>query len=246
MPEFLEDDYEEMRHPSYGMISVHRQQGGKDSLFGSSIQRHYSTIVITIKEGVRRHELSRDWYHGEKIVCEVELTHAQFAEMITTPNVGDGVPCTIRYTRDGKFVRVEDPPHQVVEAEKIRLNFSEGTKKFVKQIEKAKKEIETLLLGKKPPSKDARKRAVGILDRIIMELTSNEPFRVSQFNEAIEKVIVAAKGEIDGFVTRAVMATGLKELQRIQAALPEASDDPVKGDHAKDHRPGLPSPKREG
>lgn len=220
MPYQNEDDYEEMRHPSYGMISVNRRQGGKDSLFGSSVQRHYSTIVITIKEGVRRHELSNDWYRGDKTICEVELTHAQFAEMITTPSVGDGVPCTIRYTRDGKFVRVEDPPHQVVEAEKICLNFGEGTKKFIKQIEKAKKEVEALLLGKKAPSKEARKQAVGILDRIIMELTSNEPFRVSQFNAAIEKVVVAAKGEIDGFVTRAIMATGLKELQRLQAALP--------------------------
>lgn len=244
MPEFREDDYEEMRHPSYGMISVHRQQGSKDSLFGSSVQRHYSTIVITIKEGVRRHELSRDWYHGDKIVCEVELTHAQFAEMITTPNVSDGVPCTIRYTRDGKFVRVEDPPPQVVEAEKIRLNFSEGAKNFVKRVEKAKQDVASLLLGKKAPSKEERKKAVGILDTIIMELSSNEPFRVSQFNEAIEKVVVAAKSEVDGFVTRAVMATGLKELQRVRAALPEPSDDPVKEDHAQDHRPGLPSPKR--
>lgn len=240
-----EDDHEEMRHPSYGMISVHRQQGTKSDLFGSSVQNHFSTLVITIKEGVREHSLSRDWYHGDKIVCAVELSHAQFAEMITTPNVGDGVPCTIRYTRDGKFVRVEEPPPQMVEAEKVKTNFRKLTTAFVKRIEKSKKEVETLLLGKKAPSKEARKRAVGILDKIIMELASNEPFRVSQFNEATEKVITAAKAEIDGFVTRAVMVTGLKELKRLQARLPE-STDPVKGDHEQDHRPGLPSPKREG
>lgn len=239
-----EEDHEEFRHPSFGMIHVVRHTGLQDSLFGSSIQKHFSTIVIEIKEGVRHHDLSRDWYMGEKLVCQVEMSHAQFAEMITTPNSGSGVPCTIRYTRDGKFVRVENPPPQVVETEKVKINFGKISAGFVKRISKARNEAAELLLGKKAPSKVARKKAVEILDSIIMELASNEPFRVDQFSEAAEKVVVAAKAEIDGFVTRAIIATGLEELRRFKA-LPE-STDPVKGDHEQDHRPRLPSPKREG
>lgn len=215
-----EDDHEEFRHPSYGMIAVVRHIGMQDSLFGSSIQKHFSTIAIEIKSGVRRHNLSRDWYMGEKMVCQVEMSHAQFAEMITTPNTGSGVPCTIRYTRDGKFMRVEDPPHQVVETEKVKINFRKLAASFTQMVSEARDETAELLLGKKAPSKEARKKAVGILDRIITELTSNEPFRVDQFNEAAEKVVTAAKAEIDGFVTRAIMATGLEELQRFKA-LPE-------------------------
>lgn len=240
-----EVDHEEFRHPSYGMIAISRQSGTKENLFGSSVQKHYSSIVVSVTQGVRHHDLSRDWYMGEELVCEVEMSHAQFAEMITTPNTGSGVPCTIRYTRDGKFVRVEDPPQQIVEAEKVKINFRKISASFVAEIKKARKEAADLLLSRKAPTKEARQKAVGILDRIIMELAANEPFRVDQFNEAAEKVITAAKAEIDGFITRAVMATGLQELTGMRTALPE-STDPVKGDHEKDHRPGLPSSEREG
>jgi hypothetical protein len=228
-----EDDHEEFRHPSFGMIHVVRHTGLQDSLFGSSIQKHFSTIVIEIKAGVRFHDLSRDWYMGEKMVCQVEMSHAQFAEMITTPNTGSGVPCTIRYTRDGKFVRVENPPPQVVETEKVKINFRKISAGFVKKISKARDETAELLLGKKAPSKEARQRAVNILDCIITELASNEPFRVDQFSEAAEKVVVAAKAEIDGFVTRAIMATGLKELQRFKA-LPEPVDPEELPEHEEE------------
>ena len=91
------DDEEVEAHPCYGMISVHRQTGGHTKLFGSPLDSHPSTIAITIREAERHHNLSSDWFFARKPIIEIDLSPMQYAEMITTPNVGSGVPCTIRY-----------------------------------------------------------------------------------------------------------------------------------------------------
>jgi len=84
----------------------------------------------------KERHLNRDWFHKKKHLIEVEMSQTQFAEMITSLNVGDGVPCTIRYLPDKH--RIEDPPdtsqRQIFENEfkqeikKLSLNIEDGIK----------------------------------------------------------------------------------------------------------------------
>ena len=84
------------KHESYGMLQFSRVSGGAKALFGSSIQ-HKDTIVMRLKEGEVSRELNSDYFFGENEIVECEMSYSQFAEAITSMNMGTGVPVTIRY-----------------------------------------------------------------------------------------------------------------------------------------------------
>lgn len=82
-------------HESFGMLGFYRSSVTSANLFGSSI-KHQHTIRMTLKKAEKGRSLNRDWYSGRGEIVEVEMSQNQFAEMITSMNVGDGVPVTIR------------------------------------------------------------------------------------------------------------------------------------------------------
>jgi len=53
-----------------------------------------------LREGEVSRELNRDFYFGGKRIVECEMSYSQFAEAITSMNMGTGVPVTIRYIQD--------------------------------------------------------------------------------------------------------------------------------------------------
>lgn len=87
--------------------SLSRTSGGVTSLFGSSIQ-HRDTITMYLREGEFSRELNSDFYFGGNEIVECEMSYSQFAEAITSMNVGSGVPVTIRYIQ-GKG-KIEECP----------------------------------------------------------------------------------------------------------------------------------------
>ena len=86
------------RHPSYGMLQFNRTSGGKTALFGSSIQ-HSDTIMMRLRQGEVSRDINNDWFFGADVIVEVEMSYSQFAECITSMNMGSGVPVTIRYIK---------------------------------------------------------------------------------------------------------------------------------------------------
>ena len=76
------------------MLSFHRTRSSHASaLFGSSI-KHKDTIRLEISHGELERGLNHDWYHANKCIVECEMSQSQFAEAITSMNMGDGVPVT--------------------------------------------------------------------------------------------------------------------------------------------------------
>lgn len=197
----MSDDRKEFTHPSYGMIAFNRSMNGRPSrLFGSSLDEHYGTVRISIGSGTRIHELNMDRYHGslrgEHI--EVEMSAAQFAEVLTHMNQGAGIPCTIRHLA-GK--RIEDPPPVATETRKIQQDFDKTIHGYAVKAKEYADEI--IKLCERLPAK-SRERIRINLDVIRQQLTSNVPFVLKQFNEAATRVVTAAKFEIDTFVQHAI------------------------------------------
>ena len=122
----MSDEVKRQKHPAYGLVQFSRQHGGSKKLFGSQI-RSDTTIALRIFEGEVQHELSYDRYSHAKNrpIIEVVLSAAQFAELLTTMNMGSGVPCTIEY-RDGKDVP-PIPETDKAEAQKIHEGFQRKT-----------------------------------------------------------------------------------------------------------------------
>lgn len=144
---------ETLTHPAFGLIGFSRVSGGENTLFGSSI-KHNDRIIMRLKHAKQDRHLHDDWYHGRGLITEVEMSYSQFAECISSLNVGEGVPCTIRYTeKDGMVPYIKE---NVSKREQFRNEFSETVSKAMEQVQEqmdrttleAKGEIEAFCQNK--------------------------------------------------------------------------------------------------
>lgn len=211
------------QHPSYGIIRFSRCNGDPGRLFGSALQLQGSFVRMTVTEGECIHHLAYDRYHGKRdLLLEVDLSSAQFAELLTTMNHGAGVPCTLR-SLQGK--RIPPPPaDRRVETEKVRDSFRAGLSDLVQSMRQQRERLKDLL-AKKTIGVADRAEICSMIERLHMEVASNVPFVLDQFEEAAERVITHAKAEVEAFTTQAVMNAGLKALARDDAdELPQLQD----------------------
>lgn len=201
------NDYQ--THPAYGMIGVYRTQGST-RLFGSPLENHPGFICIKIKHGQVKHDC-QDWYMGRGTICEVRLSYTQFAEMISAPGVGDGVPCTVEYIEGSEKIPPL-PETDKIEAKKVKESFEAECKKLDDNLSGHYDTIEEIL--KKPNIGKKDREAIRMALRLVsQELRSNLPFILQMFEESTQKVITSAKVEVAGFLDRIVHQTGLKALK---------------------------------
>ena len=202
-------DYEE--HPAYGMVAFNRVQGSPGKMFGSALPQHGHFIRLVVRQGSRKHELGHDWVMGTgSSVVEAWLSAAQFAELLTTMNIGDGVPCTLRRI-DGHKVP-EMPQDEETEAERT---YKAGETKMSVFGDELKEEISVMrekILSKGALSMAARREVVALLDKVLRETEANMPFALRSFQEAVEKTSQHAKAELDAFVSHTITAKGLEAL----------------------------------
>ena len=205
----MPDDEFEREHASYGILHISRTSGGTSAirLFGSPLATHYGTIRLTISKGKWIHGLNHDRYFGmNKDFIEIEMSAAQFADAITSLNMGSGTPCTIRYIQGE---RIDPPPHHTTEAEYIRDNFESTLDKYKAKAHTYRKRIEELASKLSAKAKDEIRVALDVMED---QLGSNIPFVVKQFQEATTRITTAAKAEVDAFVTGVVRAAGLQSI----------------------------------
>lgn len=204
------EDEKRYKHPSYGMVQLSHRQGNP-KLFGSALDHHYNYVTLLVKTCELMRSDTGDRYYGPMHgdVVEVDLSAAQFAELLTTANIGLGVPCTIR-RREGE--RVESPPDIDSQPENIRTEFKARAKEFSKKVLAEAAAARDLLKNKATISKGDRERLAGILDQVAQELEMNMPFLVDMYQEATEKVTVGAKAEVEAFMVSAVRQAGLAAL----------------------------------
>ena len=215
----LPDDEFEREHPSYGILHLSRMSGGTSAirLFGSPLATHYGTIRLTISKGKWIHRLNHDRYFGmSKDFIEVEMSAAQFADAITSLNMGSGTPCTIRYVQGE---RIPAPPDHATEAEHIHDNFENTLGKFAAKANTYRKRIEELTSKLSQKARDEIRIALDVIED---QLGSNVPFVVKQFQEATTRITTSAKAEVDAFVTGVVRAAGLQSIAegRLPSLLP--------------------------
>lgn len=215
----MSNDDKVYTHESYGQVSFSRiQSTGGRRLYGSSLASHLTTVRLRIARSGRRHGLSQDWFHERERIVEVELSAAQFAELLTTMNAGAGVPCTIvSLGRD----RMEEPPPVETEAEAVRTGFHEDMARIVAETKAWRAEVMTALDGAKGITKATRDLVTKGVDRVVQHLAANAPFVVESFQEASARVVSAAKAEVDAFMLHNVIQAGLAHVRGLNAAQPD-------------------------
>lgn len=216
------NDIQSETHESYGLVKFSRTSGTPRSLFGSTI-KHSDTIRLTISEGKVHRDFQKNYYMDGKELIEVEMSSAQFAELITTLNCGSGVPATLIH-HGGK--KMADPP-EVDFKERAKTELKEEMKVLGERIEELAKDAKEILTRKGAPIKaDEKAKILQDLMLIVQEVKSNIPFAHECFQGAVDETVVEAKAEIDNCMTTMRERLGQAVLDnKIQIPLLESKEN---------------------
>jgi hypothetical protein len=205
-------------HPAYGTLRFSRVQGDCGKLFGSEIN-HMGYIEMTLQQAEEVRGLSHSWYHGHgRALCSVKMSAAQFAEIITSMNIGSGVPVTIDYLDDAVGQRPGIADDSTLH-DTIKRKIKAKTEKVVDSASDLEKQLGAMLADSKlPKTKQEALRALAAT--ITRELGANMPFVLDQYQESAEKVAAKAKAELDAYTTSVIHRLGEKALAALNEQPP--------------------------
>lgn len=195
-------------HPAFGMIGLSRISCGPPHVMFGSAVRHSHLIALSIKTAERHTDLYHEWFHGRKSIVEVFITGNQLADMLTSMNCGDGVPCTINY-REGEYVS-NIPPMPTLK-EESQAQMAEKIAEALKESEALLNRMETML--KDGISKKADKEHFqSCIVQLRNKMSGGMKFAGECFDEKVEKMVSHAKGEVESFINQKIVSAGLKAL----------------------------------
>ena len=223
----------EKKHPSYGMIKFSRSSRGGDgtALFGSSI-KHNNTIHMTVCQGrEERNGNEDDFFSYERtkdVLIDVEMSYTQFAEAITSLNIGSGVPVTVR-----KLNGEEMPESPFTDKKKqMKQEYRQATGEMVTKLREKQTVLEKLLEEKKVLNKSDKELILSTVSEVRRLLQSELPFINELFQKQLDKTVLEAKGEFESFVenkmnelARQSIAENLKTGSHVLGI--ETEEDPV-------------------
>lgn len=201
---------EKKQHPGYGMLQLSRSSigGNGTALFGSSIM-HNDVIRLTISNGFMEREDSQDRYYvktsRKNCIVEVDMSYTQFAEAITSLNIGDGVPVTI--TNIGG-----QPVPQCPYEDKQKMMRKEVADSIARKLNQQAAEVKKLLDEKRVLSKSDREWIVDVLKSAGRRLGSDLPFLNELFQEQMDRTVTEAKGEFESYLQNKMNSIALEAL----------------------------------
>ena len=197
-------------HDSFGVLKFSRVNSNTEkSLFGSSI-KHSNTIVMTVSKASVERQLNRDWVSDEGKILECEMSYAQFAEAITSMNVGVGTPVTLRRTELKPYI---ESCELVNKREQFEKEFKRNNRKQNETTNKLIEEVIELFERKKTFNKSDKENVIELLHQLKMAIGCNQEFIYEQFNRQMDKTVAEAKGEIEAFVQNKINALGVDGLK---------------------------------
>lgn len=216
-------DTTEQRHESFGQLHFGRwTSGGKHAFYGSDL-KHDRGITMTLHTSKLSRSLNMDRHFADQVVVEVQMTEAQFAEAISTLNIGSGVPVTIVHRHTEGFRRMEACPF-VHKGDQVLKEVRDDAKRATVEMRAAIQRLEGLLNAPGGISKGALKEILGDLKSGASAADDHLPFIVDQFSKVVEKMVVDASATINA--RGQAMAERLEDFSSPSApSLPGPGDD---------------------
>lgn len=185
------------KHPSFANLYIGRSQySGQRALFGSSI-KHHDVICLKISPAYTQRSLNEERYFAEPFpYIEIEMSQAQFAQAITSLNMGEGTPVTLT-SFNGQII--EECPYED-KRKKYAKELSVDLERISKEFEKGSKEAEEILENKKTLSNSDKDKILSSLQYLRRVLTDHIPFIYSQFNKQMDKTVAESKAEIESHI----------------------------------------------
>lgn len=205
-------------HPAYGLLMFTRVQGGSPCLFGSSV-KHNHRIKIGLYHGIEKEGMAGASRIQGGCIAEAEMSLNQFAEAITSIGTYPGIPVTLKYTEKDADIpeidAVSNKRSQYVEEFGRRMKEASGLARgLVSDAEE--------MLQKKNLTKKDREELLDALRRISNAVGGNAAFMAELFDEAVEKIVVEAKSEVEAYVSQKMNSLAYAAMQEgIQEKDPE-------------------------
>lgn len=201
---------EEHKHPSFGQISFSRVNSTGENFYGSELEQdHY--ISMEVHNSCIERELTQDrYYNTGPILLRVRMSSGQFAELITSMNMGEGIPCTIERLNG---LKVQDLPKQESRKEFVHRKFEDRMVEFAKTLKEDSLRAKSLI-KKKTLSKDDQHDLDFLITKLTQEVASNIPFFGRCFQENMDVVVHEAKLEVENAIQHKINVLGLNELHK--------------------------------
>jgi hypothetical protein len=205
-------------HPSYGLISFSRVNcGGDIKFFGSQLPID-NYIEMKVELGEMERSLTSDRFfpnygNPNRIILKCRITPVQFSELITSLNMGGGVPCTIENIQ-GKTIP-QETLHVENRKEFTQRSFKESLNDFVKFFKEKTTSIKSIL-SKQTLSKEDKREIGTSFEAVVIELENNLPFYLKQFQEGIDNIVLEAKTEVDAAIQHKITILGLNSLNELK------------------------------
>jgi hypothetical protein len=200
-----------MKHPTFGKITLSRWSGSsKDHLFMSNVET-YSGISIEISLAELVHTNGSDHIFGNDPIIRVDLSPAQFADLLTNMNA-EGTPCTIRANRAATPVCPGSVPEMETAPKKIEAEFDQAISDLEFIDEKTGLQIREAI--SKLPAKH-QTAITEAIQNITSAVKSQLPYIRRRWEDSLQKQLIQAKQEIaaytDGMLKRAGITGVLAE-----------------------------------
>lgn len=204
-------------HPSYAQLSFSRincSKSNNNTLYGSAI-RHQSIISMRVAPSTKHVSQYSESYHASITpYIEIQMSQAQFAEAITTLNIGSGVPVTLKALMGKWYPDCQELTVQ----ERTQQSLNIQLKTFARTLNSYQKEADEILNKKGTISASEKKALSSIISRFLTEIKSNLPFLNECMQEALDKNVSAAKSDVESFLLHAITKMGLESLKQLPVA----------------------------
>ena len=200
---------EKIEHESFCMVQFSRCScTPPKNLYGSNI-KHSSLIRLQIKPSYKERDLNDTWYYtkGDTII-DIDFSEMQFAQLISSLNMGSGIPGTMVYLNGNQL---QTPP---IESTRDLFNteFKTKCREILDNIRTTLDSASEFLTLKRPMKAKERDDLLALLYKIEQELLSNFPYVEKQFEESMEKTVAYAKSEIEAFLTKSINNMGIQKI----------------------------------
>lgn len=150
------------------------------------------------------------------------MSYSQFAEAISSMNMGSGIPVTIKWLRgEGSMETCPFTSKQEQFEKEFNDNMDDANAKANEII----KSVTKMFKEKKSLNKGDREAILNQLSALSKEINENRDFIYKQFNRQMEKTTIEAKGEIEAYAQKKVYSIAAMSMQDKANALKELQDD---------------------
>lgn len=206
-------------HPAFGTLRFGRVSGSAN-LFGSEVDPMGFIQMEIYRAEERWHLHEKRVFSTREPLIRIALSHAQFAQAITSINMGEGTPCTLLQIGPQTVPSIASKTSSTKEL--LLRDIKQATSGVSEQVSQLLESIAAL-----PISKKAKEELQSKVGRIQTELHSNLPFIVDQMEEAVETLSSQATTEVAAYISRNLEQLGLTHLQSQFPQLQNEAPAPV-------------------